>query len=223
MLCKCCSDSTKTQPCVECRKAYISFLSHFRAKYWRFHGKFYVSERTDRDREQLAQWEQRLRQVFMREAQLLRNRKYRRMRARRLVGQTTKLERHSTVGPLKCSVCCKSCWGLDGHHIYSDLYFVHHGIVTQTEYRTSADIAHICRECHRSIMWVNNVFTGKYWQRIEKPLEKDRQHSDYLHLRQLIGTFVWAQFIREHPRDESEARALGKRLAEKEGNRSLFA
>jgi hypothetical protein len=105
---------------------------------------------------------------------------------------------------------------LERHHIYSEMYFLKHGVGSMRTYKAFQRCVPLCRSCHSQISSLNSLFRQAYWQMLGKVHGSKRSISDYQELMRVMGTIVWKAFLKTRPlRKKIERRALVQVLLKK--------
>jgi hypothetical protein len=131
----------------------------------------------------------------------------------------------------------KSCFGcrtrptnrfgdpkLERHHIYSEMYFLKHGVGNLKTYKAFQRCVPLCRSCHSQISSLNSLFRQAYWKMLGKNHGSKRSVLDYEELMRIMGTIVWQAFLKTRPlRKKNERRALVQVLLKKYQFHALLA
>ncbi len=111
---------------------------------------------------------------------------------------------------MNCFVCKKEkSKRLERHHIFSELYFIRHGIGTTRTYKSFKRCEKLCRTCHSQITSLNSLFRQAYWKMLGRKWNVQRGPSEYEDLMRLLGTVVWGAFLKAYPmKFKGQRRAL---------------
>ena len=115
-----------------------------------------------------------------------------------------------------CYICKWKAPRLERHHIFSEMYFLRHGVGNIKTYQAFKRCVAICRSCHSQITSLNSLFRQSYWKMLGRHRNIDRSCAEYEELMRILGTIVWNVFLKVRPlRYKGQRRALVEVLLNK--------